>query len=60
VSDDGIGFETSQMAGMGRRTMRYRADAIGAVLEVASQTGKGTTVSCTMPLGVRQPVAVTA
>jgi signal transduction histidine kinase len=60
VSDDGQGFETAQVAGMGRRTMRYRADAIGATLEVVSERGKGTTVSCTMPLRTAAPAAVAA
>ncbi|MCU0786706.1 MAG: PAS domain-containing sensor histidine kinase [Verrucomicrobia bacterium] len=49
VRDDGIGFKTasSRRAGMGIRIMRYRANVIGATLDVMSQQGRGTEVVCT-------------
>lgn len=36
--------------GMGLRTMRYRAQALGATLEIKSQSGLGTTVTCKAPV----------
>lgn len=36
--------------GMGLRTMRYRAQALGAALEIRSQLGQGTTVTCKAPV----------
>ena len=46
VSDNGCGFEPEQVeaGGMGLGNMRARAAALGAVLEIQSQTGQGTRV----------------
>jgi signal transduction histidine kinase len=50
VRDDGTGFEESPAsAGMGLRTMRYRAQFIGASLVIESHPGAGTAVSCRVP-----------
>jgi len=47
IRDDGAGFSTSSAgSGMGLRIMHYRAGAIGASLEVKSQPGQRTRVSC--------------
>lgn len=48
VHDDGEGFDSSNTngEGLGIRIMRYRASIIGCKLEVKSQPGEGTTVSC--------------
>ena len=48
VQDDGIGFHASatDKAGMGIGIMRYRAKVIGAVLELSSEPGRGTRVTC--------------
>jgi signal transduction histidine kinase len=48
VHDDGIGFSLSghRPTGMGLRIMHYRARVIGATLEVQTQPGQGTTVTC--------------
>jgi PAS domain S-box-containing protein len=48
VRDNGKGFQTSNVsrAGMGIRIMRHRARVIGATLELTSQPGQGTKVSC--------------
>ncbi len=48
VQDDGIGFVAveADKAGMGIGIMRYRAKVIGAVLELQSQPGHGTQISC--------------
>jgi signal transduction histidine kinase len=50
VRDNGRGFEEDQAsAGMGMRTMRYRAQCIGASLVIESHPGSGTAVSCRVP-----------
>jgi signal transduction histidine kinase len=50
VSDDGGGYEQTNKAGGGSRSMRERAAALGGVLEVESERGGGTTVRLRMPL----------
>ena len=48
IRDDGSGFELSDHSfkGMGIRIMRYRARVIGATLDLKSQPGQGTQISC--------------
>ena len=48
VSDDGLGFSPPVGAhvGMGIRIMQYRARVIGATLNLQSQPGSGTSVTC--------------
>jgi signal transduction histidine kinase len=47
VSDDGRGFsQTDPRAGLGLRAMRYRADIIGAVMQIDTGPGKGTQITC--------------
>jgi PAS domain S-box-containing protein len=48
VQDDGVGFQlpATGSAGMGIRIMRYRARFIGASLDLKTQPGRGTQVSC--------------
>lgn len=49
VEDDGIGLPSLKMArneGMGLRTMRYRARAVGSTLETGHRPGGGTAVVC--------------
>lgn len=50
VRDDGQGFDPTAptATGMGRHTMRYRANAIGASLDLVSQPGQGTEIRCTL------------
>jgi signal transduction histidine kinase len=50
VRDDGCGFSHPALNhdGMGLRVMRYRADLIGAKLDITGQSGKGTCVTCTL------------
>jgi signal transduction histidine kinase len=52
VSDDGCGFAAPELAsaGMGLRTMRYRANLISAKLIVDTRPSDGTLVSCTIPV----------
>jgi signal transduction histidine kinase len=52
VSDDGNGFpvEPRKGGGMGLRTMRYRAQSIGARLSLSPPDERGATLRCEMPL----------
>lgn len=51
VADDGKGMTPSanNAAGMGLRTMQYRARALGGELKIESHPGEGTVVSCEFP-----------
>ncbi|TDN45769.1 histidine kinase/DNA gyrase B/HSP90-like ATPase [Curtobacterium flaccumfaciens] len=53
VVDDGPGFDASRRPDgrLGQHTMRERAAVIGAVLDVESAPGAGTTVRLTVPKG---------
>ncbi len=57
VKDDGVGLPegADRTNGLGLRTMRYRADAIGAFLDIRSVPPRGTIVRCY----VRKPKAET-
>ena len=48
VQDDGVGFQAANLGrtGMGIGIMRYRAKVIGATLEVQTQPGRGTQITC--------------
>jgi signal transduction histidine kinase len=51
VTDDGIGFVTEEkFAGLGLRTMQYRASVMEGNLRIDSRPGSGTTVSCSFPV----------
>ncbi len=50
VSDDGIGFQTYEGAGIGLESMRSRAAALGGECEIAT-AATGTTVTFTIPIG---------
>ena len=63
IQDDGKGFRANgngngngNRAGMGLRIMRYRAQCIGGCCEVGSNSVKGTTVSCRVPLEAQSAV----
>jgi len=51
VTDDGIGLPTPTVAGtgMGLATMKYRAEMLGATLQIQPASPKGTIVSCLSP-----------
>lgn len=57
IRDDGQGFDPDRVrGGIGLSGMRHRAQLIGAVLEIESDPGEGTTLTCTIPLeGSRGP-----
>lgn len=50
IRDDGVGLDDPQDVadGIGLRVMRYRARQIGARLDVASQPGGGTVMTCVL------------
>ena len=53
IEDDGAGIgarECANSAGMGLRTMQYRAQTLGADFEVKPRPGGGTIVSCRLPV----------
>lgn len=51
IQDNGVGFSTgAQTAGMGLKTMRYRADIIGGTFDIRENEKGGTIISCTVPL----------
>lgn len=56
IQDDGDGIAADGRkaattgTGMGLRTMRYRAQALGATLEIKSRPAEGTTVICNAPV----------
>jgi len=63
ISDDGRGFEPGRAAKDGRPhfgllTMRERAQAVDAALDISTETGKGTTVRLSVPLGRGAPMTI--
>lgn len=52
VSDDGRGFlmTSPSGSGLGLRVMRYRAGLVGGELQVKTSPGKGTRITCSVPL----------
>jgi len=52
VRDDGVGFspEAAKGKGLGLRSMRYRANAIGGTFAIAPQPAGGIQVSCTVKI----------
>jgi PAS domain S-box-containing protein len=51
INDNGGGFNARRphRSGIGLRSMRYRAEVIGAQFSIVSNPGGGTVVSCLMP-----------
>ena len=54
IVDDGQGFQVQEQgrssSGMGLRTMRYRAQVLGARLHINPVSGGGTSVRCVVPV----------
>jgi len=54
IRDNGSGFNPENAdqssTGMGLNLIRYRSRAIGAVLHIISEPGRGTVVSCILPM----------
>jgi len=53
VADDGRGFEPETASGVGLKSMRERAAALGGKLEVASEVAQGTRVRLRVPMSQR-------
>ncbi len=53
ITDDGGGLPTDVQAGVGLRSMRERAAALGGVLSLASAPDGGTCVCARLPLGAK-------
>ena len=53
VKNNGLPFPDlkDQSPGMGLRIMRYRANVIGASIDVRADRGQGAVVTCSLPLG---------
>jgi signal transduction histidine kinase len=51
ISDDGVGLPENVPAGMGLRTMAYRAKVIGAAFKIERNPSGGTHVACRLPAG---------
>jgi signal transduction histidine kinase len=49
IADDGNGSVDGNSNGMGIRIMRFRAGIIDGMLEISSQPGRGTRVTCVCP-----------
>jgi len=51
IQDDGVGFNPEDIdgPGMGVHIMNYRARIVGGNLEISSEPGEGTVVTCTLP-----------
>jgi two-component system, LuxR family, sensor kinase FixL len=56
IADDGSGIvKGAQGKGMGLRVMQYRADIIGATLDISPGSEGGTVVTCVLPESADQP-----
>jgi signal transduction histidine kinase len=51
ITDNGVGVPAKTTAGMGLRTMAYRASVIGATFQLEGQSPHGTRVTCLLPAG---------
>lgn len=51
----GINFRTGARTGMGLRTMHYRAQALGGLLDVKDRKGGGTVVTCAVDINKESP-----
>lgn len=51
IADNGKGLSKAKSAGMGLQVMKHRAAVIGGTLAIESKTGKGVTITCTLPGG---------
>lgn len=50
VSDDGSGFDGAAQSGTGLRGLTDRVEAVGGALEIASDSGRGTTLTMRAPI----------
>jgi signal transduction histidine kinase len=51
IRDDGAGFQPSKKRrGLGIHFMTYRAHVVNGKLSIDTQPGRGTTITCQVPL----------
>ncbi|MCB0162525.1 MAG: hypothetical protein KDD83_30515, partial [Caldilineaceae bacterium] len=53
IADDGVGLPAAVRPGVGLTSMRERAEELGGTFEAASQPGRGTRITATLPLSIR-------
>lgn len=56
IQDDGLGFDVTQMKGLGLLGIQERVTRLGGSCRVHSSPGQGTLVSVELPLPVSEPV----
>ncbi|MBZ0270039.1 GAF domain-containing sensor histidine kinase [bacterium] len=60
IEDDGVGFrrhDKAEQGGLGIRGMEERAVRIGGTLDIATEPGRGTTLTVSAPLSAGSPAA---
>jgi signal transduction histidine kinase len=57
IQDDGLGFDTTQMKGLGLLGIQERVHRLGGMCRVHSAPGRGTVLSVELPLRSGQPAA---
>ena len=53
ITDDGVGLPADMRPGVGLTSMRERAEELGGTFEAASQPGRGTRITATLPQSIR-------
>jgi signal transduction histidine kinase len=57
IQDDGLGFDTTQMKGLGLLGIQERVNRLGGICRVHSAPGRGTVLSVELPVPSGQPAA---
>lgn len=56
IQDNGIGMDSmANRGGMGMQIMQYRAEMIGAEIQITNKIGEGTRVECRYPRSISDP-----
>ena len=56
INDDGQGFDSQRVRGLGLLGMEERVKRLGGVLMIESRTGRGTSVTAELPLPLAKSV----
>ncbi len=51
VSDDGVGFDSAEVAGTGLSGLRDRMESLGGNVTIVTASGQGTTLTARLPVG---------
>lgn len=57
IQDDGLGFDTAQMKGLGLLGIQERVNRLGGICRVHSSPGRGTVLSVELPVPTGRPAA---